>query len=197
MEDKNLKAILLDADGVVLVKQGYFSEKFSDECNVPLELITPFFKNEFRVCQLGKADLKEVLLPYLQQWGWQDSVDSFLRYWFTSDTQPDQIVLDKVQQLRNRSLKCYLVTDQEKYRAKYIREELGFNSRFDDCFFSYDLGYSKSEASFFEKVLAKITTAGSETLYFDDEEKNIITAKQLGIDARLYRGREDLSINNP
>jgi hypothetical protein len=60
------KVILLDADGVVL-KKGveYFSVRFAREYGAPLEEITAFFKNEFRLCQENKLDLKEELAKRL------------------------------------------------------------------------------------------------------------------------------------
>ncbi len=57
-----MKILLLDADGVTLKKQGYFSDRLSREQNVPVEEIMPFYKNEFRLCQQGKADVKEELV---------------------------------------------------------------------------------------------------------------------------------------
>jgi len=62
-----IKAILFDGDGVTLVKQGYFSDKYAMEHGVPVEKIMPFFRNEFKTCQLGKADMKEELVKYLSE----------------------------------------------------------------------------------------------------------------------------------
>ena len=43
-----IKAILLDADGLVFKKQRYFSEIFAEQYGVSKDLILPFFKNNFR-----------------------------------------------------------------------------------------------------------------------------------------------------
>ena len=59
------KVVLLDADGVVIKKgDGYFSDRFVAEYGAPAEEVRAFFKNEFRLCQVGKADLKEELANY-------------------------------------------------------------------------------------------------------------------------------------
>lgn len=186
------KAILFDADGVVLKRPGYFSEKFSKEYGVPLEIIVPFFKNEFRVCQLGQTDLKEILPPFLEAWGWKKSVEEFLNYWFSFDVQPDEKVLGVIKDLRDSGTKCYLASDQEKYRAEYLLETAKFNQVFDGCYFSYELGVSKSDKTFFEKVLQDLGCIPSELIYFDDDQKNVDVAKALGIDARLYHSFEQL-----
>ncbi|NTW75625.1 MAG: hypothetical protein HGB34_01865, partial [Candidatus Moranbacteria bacterium] len=54
-----IKAVLLDADGLLLKKQRYFSEIYSEQYGVPTESIIPFFKTRFRDCQKATADLKE------------------------------------------------------------------------------------------------------------------------------------------
>jgi len=148
----NFKSILIDGDGVAIKKRELFSTKFSREYNVPIDKIIPFFKKEFKLCQLGKEDLKVALPPYLEEWGWQESIDDFLKYWFESDTIADEEILDRIQEIRSKGIKCYLVTDQEKYRAENIRKNLEFGEKLDDCFFSCEVGYSKEEPEFFQKL---------------------------------------------
>ena len=186
-----MNTLLLDADGVLLKKLGYFSEHYAREYGVPIEEMTPFYKNEFRLCQQGKADLKEELAKYLPKWKWDKSTDDFLHYWFTTDAKTDEHVFDVVENLRARGIKCYLTTDQEKYRAQYLLDKLNFKDRLDDCFFSYELGYQKSEPQFFEKVMQKLGLEATELMYWDDDPKNVDVAKALGIDARFYSNFEE------
>lgn len=191
-----MKVLLLDADGVTLKKEEYFSERFAREYSIPVEDVVPFFKNEFRLCQQGKLDVKEVLAEYLPKWGWEKTVEDFLDYWFTSDTHPDEDIFAVVAKIRESGNKCYLVSDQEKYRAQYIREHLKFDERLDGCFFSHEFGFSKSEPEFFQMVLEKLGVEPSDVVYLDDDEKNVGVAKALGVDARLYSGIGDLKSLN-
>lgn len=189
------KIILFDADGVTLLKNGYFSDRLSRDYKIPTEKIIPFFKNEFRICQLGKADLKQELAKYLTEWNWSKSVDDFLDYWFTSDTLADDKVLTQIQQFRGKGYKCYLASDQEKYRAEYIRKNLGFEAKFDGCFFSYEFGYSKADPEFFKLVLTRLDAKPEDVLYFDDEEKNVRSARLDGIQTHLFTSLENFNIN--
>jgi putative hydrolase of the HAD superfamily len=187
------KVILFDADGVTLKRQSeYFSQRFAREHGAPIDEVTNFFKGMYRHCQAGKSDLQEELAILLPQWGWQKSVEEFLKYWFSADV-PDQDVLDKVQDFRRQGSTCCLATDQEKYRAQYIREKLGFDGIFDHCFFSSEIGYSKEEPEFFTRVLTALAVSPGEARFWDDDMKNVEAAKSVGIDARFYTGIEDLS----
>lgn len=187
-----MKTLLLDADGVTLRKMGYFSERLSQDHNIPLDAVVQFFKNEYRLCQTGKADLREQLKIYLPKWGWDKGIDAFLEYWFVKDTRADDAVLREVARIRQAGTPCFLVTDQEKYRATYILEQLNFKNNFDGCFFSYELGSRKSGGTFFTQVLTTLAVVSSDITYFDDEQEDINKALNQGISAQLYTGIDDL-----
>jgi putative hydrolase of the HAD superfamily len=190
---KKIKAILLDADGVLLKKQRYFSEVYSEQYGVPIESVALFFRTKFGDCQRGTADTKEELMPFLDEWQWKGSVEEFLDYWFTSGTEIDEAVLGIVDGLRKRGLKCYLTTDQERYRGEYIRTKIGLEKHLDGFFFSCDVGYPKSEKEFFHAILKELKLTPSEVLFFDDEQENIDTAKALGIASVLVSAAEGLN----
>ncbi len=179
-----MKTLLIDADGLVLTRPKLFSETYSEEYEIPLKMIAEFFEKDFRICQTGKADLKEQLKPYLIKWKWQGTVEDFLDYWFSSDVIPNQKILEIIDLLRKKGHKCYLVADQEKYRARYIENIL--KKHFDGMFFSCDLGYKKSEQEFFETILEKIKTKPENIEFWDDEIENTQVAVNLGIKSKLY-----------
>jgi HAD superfamily hydrolase (TIGR01509 family) len=185
-----IKAILLDADGLVFKKERYFSEIFAEEYGVSKDLILPFFKNNFRQCQQGNADLKEELKPFLQQWNWEGTVESFLEYWF-SFCVADEEVLKTVRSLREKGYKCYLVTDQEKYRGEYIKKNLKLENELDGFFYSFELESSKSEKEFYEKILKELKLSSEEVIFFDDEQENVEIANELGIQSVLVNGAGD------
>ena len=188
-----MKAFLFDADGVVLKKhEELFSVRFAREHGAPLEEVSAFFKNRFRLCQEGKTDLKKELEPLLPTWGWKEGVDAFLDYWFEGDVELNKEVMKAVYEFKKKGVKCYLATDQERYRAEYIQNLLG--KEFDGLFFSYKLGRRKSDPRFFEEVLKELELPASEVSYRDDDEKDVEVAKGVGIDARFYKTIADLEV---
>jgi len=87
------KILLLDVDGVIVSKETYFSTRYAREFGVPVEKLLLFFETEFRECNTGKKDMKEVLGKYLADWQWKGSVDELLRYWFEDGSVPDAEVM--------------------------------------------------------------------------------------------------------
>lgn len=188
---QTIKAVFVDGDGMTIRECRYFSEEYSEEHGVPLEKITPFFTGPFRMCQRGQADLKKELVPYLATWGWKGSVDEFLAYWFTTRTIAEPEILAVIDRLREKGYKCYLSSNNEKYRGEYLKHNLDFGTRFDGFYYSWERGYQKSDKGFFHTILRELGLRSEEVIVWDDEAKNVETAKELGIDARLYRNIEE------
>lgn len=191
--NKEIKAILFDLDGLVLVgRKRLFSEQFAEEQKVPLDVVREFFVKDLKPCSMGKADLKEKVAPYLPRWKWNGTVDDFLMHWFSCCCEFDQQVLDIIVDLQKADVKCYVATRQEKYRLTYVMEGQGLQHWFDGTFATCDIGFDKCEPEYWDHVLQTLGIEPEEILYFDDSEKNVDMAKMLGIDAHHYTGREVL-----
>ncbi len=186
-----IKALLFDADGVLLNGE-YWSKHLARDYNVPYDKIEPFFLHEFKDCLEGKVDLKEAIAPYIPKWGWKGSVDELLDYWFKSEHVLDEPLVEYVQGLRSRGIKCYVATNQEKYRAQYMLEKMGFAESFDGVFASCNLGHQKPSKEFFAAVHDKLHDYKlSELLFWDDSEKFVEAARQVGLNAEVYTGFDE------
>jgi putative hydrolase of the HAD superfamily len=181
-----IKVLIFDADGV-LINGDIFSKRFSKEYNIDINKINPFFDGPFKDCLVGKADLKEVITPYLEEWGWKNGVDSFLEYWFATEYSIDQELINYIQDCRGKGVKCVMATNQEKYRAEYLFNKIGFVNSFDKMYVSAHLGHKKTSKEFFEKLVNDLEgVKKEEILFWDDDIENIETAKEFGINAELY-----------
>jgi len=182
-----IKVALFDIDGIVIKKKEYFSNRLARDYNIPVEKIIPFFRNEFKLCQLGKADLKEELKKYFPKWHWQKSIDDFLKYWFESDSNINRDAISAIDALREKGIKCYLATNQEKYRLAFLLDELGLVKHFDGVFASCELKHSKSEKEFYNIILGKLGIPPSEIVFWESDPETVEIAKSCGIDGRLYK----------
>jgi putative hydrolase of the HAD superfamily len=182
-----IKTIIFDTDGMVIRGEMYFSERLSKNFGIPPEKVIPFFKNEFQLCLTNKADLKEELKKYLPQWKWGKSVDVLLEYWFKNETAIDKQVIESIMDLRNKGIKCYLGTNNEKYRMQYLINKLGLGNFFDGIFSSAHIGYLKPQQEFWQSIYEQLGKPNKEEiLVWDNDEKNITSAENFGFQAKLY-----------
>jgi putative hydrolase of the HAD superfamily len=180
-----IKAVIFDIDGVI-VNGIKFSEQLKKDYGLSIEDTRPFFAGKFQDCLIGKADLKEELIPHLKSWGWQKGVDKFLDYWFKAEHYLDQDLLDYTNSLRKKGIKVCIATNQEKYRTQYLIEKMGFRENFDEIFSSTEVGYKKPEPEFFRFIISTLKLSPNEILFWDNTKNHIEGAKSVGIQARIY-----------
>ena len=179
------QVVLFDADGVI-IRSEMFGTHYQKTQGLSPDDMLPFYKGIFQECLTGKADLKEVIAPWLPKWKWDGDVDGFLLQWFEYENKVDQKVVNLIRELQKNAVSCYLATNQEKYRTQYMRNEMGFEKLFDGIFSSAEVGSKKPEAKFYEFIFQKLDVGKDKILYTDDTASHVEGAKQAGIDAYLY-----------
>jgi putative hydrolase of the HAD superfamily len=189
------KAIIFDADGMVIIPPMMFSEYLISLQQVPAEIVNEFFTHEFKQCLLGQLDLKVALQPYLSKWNWDRGIEALIKLWHEYENCPNQVVLESVMKLRKRGIICVLATNQDKYRTQYLESEMGINKYFDKVFVSCELGLLKPDKEFLEKVYIDLQKLGikdkNEVQYWDDREKYVSEANLFGFQGQIYTSVEN------
>lgn len=183
---RTYKAIFFDADGVLIRSKFLFTEQLERDFGIEIEKMLPFFTGVFRECSVGKADLKEELAKVIVDWGWAGTVDELLAYWFSTGTQIDQEVVEYVKSLREQDVRCFMATDQEKYRGEHLERELGGGKIFERVFYSAGVGCSKKESRFWEYVFEQIHETPGDSLFIDDDKEKVEAVATFGLDTYLY-----------
>lgn len=187
------QVILFDADGMT-IQSPRFSDRLEKEHGITWEKMKPFFQGPFNDCKLGKSDLKQELAKVVKEWGWHGTVDELMAFWFKDDVIGEDII-DLVKNLRSQGVRCYLATNQEAYRAQYLRNDLGLSKIFDGLFVSTDIGYLKKDPKFFEEIVADLNEASrgmsatldrEQILFVDHEAENIAAAKQASLSTYTF-----------
>lgn len=182
-----VKLILFDGDGVVIKKrEKFFSQRLAEKQGLSIDIIMPFFKNEYKECAIGKADLKEVLPKFFTDWKWNETIDELLKFWFEAEKEIDKSVITEIENYKNNGIRVGLVSDNEKYRGEYLLREVGLSKYFDFVFLSCQMGMNKSNQEFFQKIIEITSFAPDEIQYWDDEQENIAIARNLGIEGKLF-----------
>ncbi len=181
--------LVLDLDGVVNVAER-FSKRYARDFRVPKECIDAFFEREFPDCLLGRTDLKEKLAANIGLLRWDGSVDELIDYWFIGDTHFDQRVLEVVRTVRSKGVKCFVATNNERYRAEYFVFGCGLGVQFDGFFSSAQVGAVKPDELFFGKLfgsIREIVPVGiSDVVFWDDAAENVNGARNFGFRAYRY-----------
>lgn len=193
-----MKALLLDADGVVLEKGEYFSEVYAREYGVDPASVVDFFKGPFVECQSGHSDLKVELQPYLKKWGWDKDADAFLEYWFNADFTINETGASTVSKFKEKGVSCYLASNNEQYRAAFVEQQLRKSGYpLDGYYFSAFIKKRKEDPAFFEFILRDLDLGADEVAFLDNEQKNVDSASSVGIHSYLYNERimDELLLN--
>ncbi len=186
---------IFDIDGVVN-KSDYFSVQFKKDFNVGEEVISEFFREEFHQCAKGKKDIKEMLLPYLDQWKWDKDVDALLAYWFKNDIRIDSELVAAIQPLRQH-YRCLLASQQEVNRKQQLWEVKGLNKQFDRFYCTCDIGYLKKNPRFYEFMVDQLIEDKwihkvEDIIYWDDSPRFLEAARSIGIHAIHFKENEDI-----
>lgn len=187
-----MKTFVFDADGVVCVGES-FSAALEREYRISRERQVPFFTGPFVECVLGRRDLKEALVPWVAEWGWERSIDDLLTFWFQRENVVCGEVLTCVRALRRRGHRCVVGTNQERHRTAYLRGEMRLAEEFDHVFASSELGVRKPDEAFFAQVREQLRCAPSELCLIDDSAANVAGARTAGWNAIWYRGVQDIA----
>lgn len=177
-----IKAIIFDLNGVFLESQllsTRFCQKFP---NVSEEEFVQALKDVMsQVRKPGVSNAFKLWQPYFQKWGLSLSSNDFWQFWFSGEHLVPKL-LEYAQTFRQKGIKVFILSNNFKERTQYYREHFPeIFSSVDGSYFSWETGFVKPEPSTFTNLLERNNLKPEETIFFDDQDKNIETATSLGI----------------
>lgn len=186
-----IKAIIFDLNGV-FIKSEKLSERFRRDFGIPEDQFMPALKKiigEIRVPNAGDSFL--YWKPYFDEWGIELSKSEFLNYWFSGE-KIDQELFAFAKGLKDKGLKIFILSNNFVERTNYYFEEFPeLFAIFEKCYFSWQTGFVKPDKNAFLAILEENNLKPEECFFFDDQEKNIEIARELGIKASLYHGLKE------
>ena len=188
--------MLFDVDGVLIIPPKLFSQQYCERFGKNEELLENFYSTkEFKDSSVGKFDLKDAIRLHNDLWQWDGEPYELLNMWFAAESQPNTELVDTTQVLRKSGVPLYLATQQEKYRAAYLRDVV-FKGKIDGMFCTCDIGFGKNEDSYWEVVLVELKNkypeiTPDEIIYFDDRISLVEKAKEFSINAYIYENNDE------
>ena len=181
-----VRAVLFDADGVVQrTKPGWLDElgRLSGSPDNVENFIQDVFKAE-EPCLLGEGDFEQSLSTVLEKWDSPVAVCEAMSIWTMID--PDDAVLSLIRTIRSNGTRVALATNQQRQRADFMLNELGYADEFDHILCSCFIGHAKPAMEYFHKSAETLGLPASEMLFIDDHDRNVESARAAGLQSQRF-----------
>ena len=182
-----IEAVLFDADGVVQFAPVPFRDKVAAWLPSGDNSVDEFVEQVAtleRSALTGAGDFAANLGELLQTWRSSMSVDDAIQILNQAEVEPG--MLRAIAEIRESGVSCYLATNQQRHRAAYMSEVLGYRDVFDREFYSCWLGYAKPSTSYFERILEALGLEADQVLFIDDHPANVEAALAVGLRAFVF-----------
>ena len=183
-----IEAVLFDADGVLQTASARWRERLRPLLPPGDEDVEGFMGEIFDAERPALTDGSDVIPSFralLRRRGSTADPAEILSMLNAIDVHSE--ALSVVARLRESGARCYLASNQQSHRAKYMSETLGYRDLFDRQFYSCYLGHAKPSRAYFEQVLAALQLPPDRVLFLDDQEDNVAGAGELGIHASVFQ----------
>lgn len=186
-----IEHLLMDADGVIINTKEYFSVKYCRERNLHQSVLDEFFQTHWYEIVCGRKDLKLTIQPYLKNFRWNGSLEEYIDFWFNSESNLDNQLLEFIFKLKSHIQTLNLATNQESYRLDYFRTSLNLEDYFDNLYASCDMGFKKPDPEFYQILWENLgKPVKKSVLFWDDTPTNIFEAKRFGFRGEVYTNFE-------
>ncbi len=180
-----VRAVLFDADGVVQENPVGWLDNVKAVVGPEggEQFLAELFGAELP-SMVGRRDFPAAVREVAERWGVADRVEELMGHWRRVEVSRPTLAV--VRELRARGVGCWLASNQNPYRAAYMRESLRYGDVFDGEFYSCELGVTKASESFFTTVLEVLGLGGDEVLHLDDSPQYVEAARAAGLRAEQW-----------
>ncbi len=180
-----IKSIIFDWGGVISKKGSYteFSEIHSKEFNKTPEEIHFIIKKYWNIARINKIksyDFWKFVSRDL------NCGEEYFRNLLKDYVSINYDVLKFIKKIK-KNYKLALLSNQiEDWLEEIIRKH-NFNDIFDVIVTSYNIGVEKPKKEIYMKTLSELGFEPFECVFIDDKEKNVLSAKEIGIKTILFK----------
>lgn len=186
-----IEAALFDVDGVLAFPE-LLSQYYARLYGGDTAALNQFFVDNLPALRVGHADLKALMRANPSLWASVTDIDQFLHEWLVAADVRNQLLLDLIQDMRQRGIKCYAATNQDAYRAAYLKDT-AYKETLDGYFISSDMGLAKPDPAYFAAIIKDLAIEPSHIVFFDDDAKNVAAARHAGVQAYVYESLDDVA----
>jgi HAD superfamily hydrolase (TIGR01509 family) len=185
------KAIIFDLNGV-FIQSKQLSDRIRDDYGVPTEEFLPILSHAMAITRKPEApDVYSLFQPHLQKWKILMNREQFLAYWFDAEHENDAMV-SLAAELKRDGYKIFVLSNNFRERTEHYAQHFPFLRELDRIYYSWQTGNVKPGEQCFEQILEENEIDPNDCYYFDDSEKNVAAARELGIWAYRFEGPEQV-----
>ena len=190
---KHIKNIVLDVGGIIFDDSKKNIEKLlGKNCDIIYKLA---YGKSFKECLLGNKKVNEHIESLSNYKEFED-----LKYILSKKNLSKSYPLittnfEYIKTLKKQGYKLYLLTNITEDSYNYINDLININSIFDGGIYSYQEHIIKPDKRIYNLLIDKYNLKKAETIFFDDKEKNVISAINQGISSYVFKSIEDIKNN--
>ena len=187
---KHIKNIVLDVGGIIFDDSKKNIEKLlGKNCDIIYKLA---YGKSFKECLLGNKKVNE----YIESLSNYKEFEN-LKYILSKENLYKSYPLitmnfEYIKTLQKQGYKLYLLTNITEDSYNYINDLININSVFDGGIYSYQEHIIKPDKRIYNLLIDKYNLKKEETIFFDDKEKNVISAINQGISSYVFKSIEDI-----
>ena len=188
-----IKNIIFDIGGIMFDDS---TQNISKILNEDASLLCKkVYGRSFSNCLLGNEEVSDYIETFKD-----DSDYEKIRYVLSKENLHISYPLMKsnfayISTLKNKGYNLYILSNITKDSYEYIKNTIDIDSIFDGGIYSYQEGVIKPDKNIYERIINKYNLNKNETIFFDDKQKNVDAACEIGIKGVLFKSVEDI-INN-
>ena len=187
---KHIKNIVLDVGGIIFDDSKKNIEKLlGKNCDIIYKLA---YGKSFKECLLGNKKVNEHIESLSNYKEFEN-----LKYILSKENLYKSYPLitmnfEYIKTLQKQGYKLYLLTNITEDSCNYINDLININSVFDGGIYSYQEHIIKPDKRIYNLLIDKYNLKKAETIFFDDKEKNVISAINQGISSYVFKSIEDI-----
>lgn len=187
---KHIKNIVLDVGGIIFDDSKKNIEKLlGKNCDIIYKLA---YGKSFKECLLGNKKVNEHIESLSNYKEFEN-----LKYILSKENLYKSYPLitmnfEYIKTLQKQGYKLYLLTNITEDSYNYINDLININSVFDGGIYSYQEHIIKPDKRIYNLLIDKYNLKKAETIFFDDKEKNVISAINQGISSYVFKSIEDI-----
>ena len=188
-----IKNIVLDVGGVIFDGSKQNIQKLLNKnCDNIYKIA---YGSGFKKCLLGEISVQEHINSLKDEKDFND-----ISYILKKENLIKSYPLIKnnfeyIKDLRKRGYKLFLLTNITEDSYNYINELININEKFDGGIYSYQEHLIKPDYDIYNLLINRFNLNKDETIFFDDKEKNVKAANEVGIKSYVFTSINDIESN--